>query len=219
MIPLRVVAALVTRLLMPQEGYFHLDAIVMAAQARALGLPPLLTMREAAEAPELPIPIAKSECGRYYLASANERVEPVARETRWVNRRFPTQEAIAFGGDKIARIETNAGLSKAFRIPAETQHIERLTWWCIGEPGELRALLSLVSRLGKRRVAGEGLVREWSVEPCERWDDGFPVLRDGLPTRHLPLDAHGLGDGYEMREGRLRPPYWCRLGEEWVACP
>lgn len=215
MIPLRVTAEMVSRVVLSADG-LHLDALLMAAVARRDDLPPLMTQAEALSAAPLEIPVARSTCGRYYLASAAIGA-PVAREGRYVQRRFPLHEAIAMGD--VKRIATNAGPCKAFRIPVETQHIPTLTWYAVGEPEEIRALLSLVSRLGRRRAVGEGLVRAWRVEPCESWGDGFPVLNvEGRPLRHLPLDVAGIGE-HGVRVGRCAPPYWLRVGEAEVACP
>ena len=215
--PLRVEAYLVSRVVMPVEGVLHLDAILMAAHARRDGLPMLADQGAVERAEPLPIPIAKSDCGRYYLASASVGV-PVARELRYVQRRFPLSEAIAMGGSSLKRVATNAGACKAFRVPVETTHVPTLVWYAVGEPHEVRELLGWVTRLGRRRAVGEGEVRAWRVEDCDPWE-GFPVLSsDGRPLRYLPLDTPGLGE-HTPRWARLMPPYWGRVGEEAVACP
>lgn len=217
MIPLRVMADMASRVVLGRDG-LHLDALLMAAVARRDDLPPLCTQADALRAKDVPIPVSLSPCSRYYLCTAQIGA-PIAREARYVQRRFPMREAIAMGDASLRRVATNAGPCKAFRIPVEATHVPVLTWYAIGDLGQVRDLLSLVSRLGRRRAVGEGLVRAWSVEPCDPWGDGFPVLdAERRPLRHLPLDVGGLGD-HSRRIGRVRPPYWLRADEEEVAAP
>jgi CRISPR type IV-associated protein Csf3 len=215
---LRVEADLVSRLVLPVERVIHLDALLMAAYARREGLPMLADQGAVERAEPLPIPIDRSACGRYFLASASLGA-PVAREVRYVQRRFPLSEAIVMGGAALKRVATNAGACKAFRVPVETAHVPTLAWYALGDLDGVRELLGWVTRLGRRRAVGEGEVRAWRVvEERETWA-GFPVMSaDGRPLRYLPIDTVGLGD-HEPRLARLMPPYWGRVGEEPVACP
>lgn len=211
--PLRVTCSLVAGAVLPIEGYLNLDALLAAAvcmiEDRTASTP--------ADLVDVEIPVQRSACGRYHLAAALMwSIE--ARELRYVQRRFPLAEAIAYGDAKLRRVQQSSGSQKAFRIPAERQHTSPLEAWCVGERQPVVDLLSVVTRLGRRRGAGDGLVREWHVEPCEPWGDGFPVLRDGRPMRPLPLDTPGLGE-HSPRIGRLTYPYWLRVGEEALACP
>jgi CRISPR type IV-associated protein Csf3 len=215
--PLRVVATMETRLILPVEG-IHLDALLMAAVARRDDAPPLYTQRDAVEAQPLDIPIALSSCGRYYQCTTSlAHVE--AREHRWLNRRFPLQEAIMLGGPTVRRVQLSEGSCKSYRIPVEAMHVRELHWYAIGDAEGVRELLSLVSRLGRRRAAGEGTVLAWRVEEMHETWQGFPTLSvEGVPMRHLPLDVPGLRD-YSTRIGCVRPPYWTRAREEEIACP
>lgn len=206
---------MVSRSLLSPDA-LHLDALLMAAVAKRDNLPPLYTAADAINAPPLDIPIALSECGRYYLASALIG-DVVARENRFVQRRFPLQECIAIGGSSIKRIALTSGSCKSFRVPTEAQHVPLATWYAIGDEQAVRELLTWITRIGKRRAVGEGLVREWRVQPCELWP-GFPVMLDGRPLRHLPADVAGLV-GYGVRTGRCRPPYWLHHDEVELATP
>jgi CRISPR type IV-associated protein Csf3 len=215
--PLKITAELYGRVLLPREGVIHLDALLMAAVARVEMLPLVLDEERMAE---IPIPVAKSECGRYYLASAS--VQKVQKhESRWINKRFPIAEWQQLGGGKSAqRVQLSAGPSKNFRLPAEAHHIEgqRLTWWCVGDRERITYLLGAITSVGRLRGHGEGEVRSWTVEPCEPWE-GFPVLSpDGAALRTLPLDTPRLGE-HVPRFGNLAPPYWRRSTEEPVAAP
>lgn len=214
--PLRVTARLWGRLMLPHEGVLYLDALLMAARARLDCMPPIT---DESQIVEIPIPVAKSSCGRYYLASASiARV--VERETRHVNKRFPTAEWQQLGGQKANRVQLSAGPSKHFRTPTEAHRLEadELVWYCVGDADQIRELLASITALGRLRGHGEGEVREWRVEPCETWH-GFPVLAvDGAALRTLPLDTEGLRAHYR-RQGNLLPPYWRRSTETEVAAP
>jgi hypothetical protein len=59
-------------------------------------------------------------------------------------------------------------------------------------------------------------VAEWSVDACEPWGDGFPVVRDGRALRTLPADWPGLVDPV-LRYRVLSPPYWEHTREEVCA--
>jgi hypothetical protein len=216
-IPLRVIADMMSRTVVSDDG-LHLDSLLMAAVAKRDDLPPLLSQRQAIDAEPLSIPIALSECGRYYRATAAlGSVE--ARENRYLNRRFPLHESIALGDDSFRRVQLSSSACKGFRVPVESSHVDRWTWYAVGDLEAVRELVPLVTRLGKRRAVGEGLVRAWTVEACEPWDGAFPVLDvAGMPLRNVPADMPGLSDRYVARIGRLMPPYWLRHDEHEVAC-
>lgn len=217
MIPLRIVADMETRLVLPAEG-IHLDALLMSAVARRDNLPPLTTMADARDCAPPPIPIALSACERYYLCTTSiAHVE--GREHRWVNRRFPLAEAVALGGPTVKRLQLSAGAAKGYRIPVEATHARCLTWYAIGDLWGVRELLSLVTRLGRRRAVGEGTITAWRIDALDETWPGFPThAADGAPMRNLPVDAVTSGP-HVLRVGRVRPPYWSRSGEEMVAAP
>jgi len=216
-IPLRVLADLETRLVLPVEG-IHLDALLMAAVARRDGLPPLRTMAEARDAEAPAIPLALSACGRYYQCTTSI-VHVEGREHRWVNRRFPLAEAVAMGGPTVKRLQLSAGAAKGYRIPVEATHARCLTWYAVGDLWAVRELLSLVTSLGKRRAVGEGRIIAWRIDAIDETWPGFPThASDGAPMRNLPVDAVTSG-AHVLRVGRVRPPYWSRTDEEMVAAP
>jgi len=198
----------------------HLDALVMSVAAKRAGRAQPQT---AAELDDVPIPIERSACGRYYLASA-ALTEIVAREVRHTHQRFPLREAVHLGGPKIKRVDDGAGRHKSYRIPSERHHARGglLTWYAIGEPEAVRELLDEVTHLGRRRAVGEGMLtlrgERWSVEPCEPWGEGFPVLSpEGAALRNLPLDTPGL-ERFRHLQAPLEPPYWLPC-DEFAAVP
>ncbi len=214
MIPLHVTATLGGAISLP-DGPVALDGLLAWAVATRDGLPPLVPGEDP---PQVEIPVERESGGRFHLASCSIGTFE-QMEHRWVNRRFPEAEAMALGGPKLKRVRINAGPGKSYRLPLETGHLvdDKLEWWCIGAEEEVRALLSMVHYLGKRRAVGLGRVISWLVEPCEPWD-GFPVVRDGRPLRTLPLDWPGLVDPPTAYR-TLTYPYWRRWLEEPCAVP
>jgi CRISPR type IV-associated protein Csf3 len=212
--PLRIVAKLDGPLTLT-DGSLRIDALAMWAKAQVLGLPP----PGFGPLEEVDIPIAKSACGRVYLCSfACPRFDQ--HEKIYLYRRFPVPEAQALAESSFTRIRISAGPQKSYRIHDVLWWAERdeLEWFCIGEPDELRSLLSIVTHLGRRRAVGRGKVQQWSVGPCESWGEGFPVVMAGQPMRALPLDWPGL-DNPEIARAVLAPPYYQNWREELCAIP
>lgn len=204
--PLRITAEIEGRIALP-SGPMAIDSLLAAMVARRLDLPPLLLPTEALP---IEIPVARAPSGgTFHLASfslgAFERFG-----VKWVNRRFPIAEAQALGSTKIRTISIKAGPCKSYRIPLPAGHLvkDSLTWYVIGDRAAIAALLSLCSYLGKRRATGLGRVVRWSVESCEPWGPGFPILRpDGTPTRTLPADWPGVRAGAEQAFKTITYPY------------
>lgn len=227
MTPLRIVARLRNHVVMPAEGYIHLDALLAWAQCVDEGRPPALD--EDMLAP-VEIPVQRSACGRVHLCSVSYgHVE--ARETRYVHKRFPVEQWQLLGGGKSAqRVGTSAGPSKSWRVPLEAQWTRELQWYAVGDADRIEQLLGLVGYLGRRRAAGAGELERiyaddgssrpaWHIEPVEPWGPGFPVVSAaGEAMRPLPMDWPGL-DVYVPRQQRLTYPYWLRLDEDVVATP
>jgi len=216
MIPLRVAAELAGQISTPHHGVM-LDALLMFAVAQREGLPPL----GIGEAPaQLEIPIALEPAGRFYLVT--EAISSWEQhDVRWINRRFPVTEAQAWAEPKFRRINIASGAQRSYRLPLEVGHVERdeVIWFCIGRCLEVRELLGSIQYLGKKRASGLGRVKGWNVEPCRRWGEGFPIIRDGWPTRSLPLDFPGVRAEATQAERVLTPPYWEHHREELCAVP
>jgi hypothetical protein len=212
--PLRIVAKLAGPLTLT-DGMLRLDALLIWAEATRRGLPPL----GFGPAQEIEIPVAMEPGGRFHLCSfACPRFDQ--HEPRYINRRFPIPEAQMLAEPKFKSIHINAGAQKSYRIPGEVSWCERdeIEWWCIGDADGIRELLTMVGYLGKRRGVGRGKVREWTVEPCEPWGDGFPIVRDGKPMRALPLDWPELVEP-SVAQSTLSYPYWRHWAEEECAVP
>lgn len=215
--PLMVTAQIRGPISLP-HGPIALDGLLAWAMAQRDEMPPALT---AVETLPIEIPVEREPQGRFHLASSSIGTWE-AHEHRWVNRRFPVGEAQSMGNAQCRAIKITAGRCKSFRLPLEAGHMthDTLTWFCSGMEDEVRALLvGWVAALGKKRGVGLGRVREWKVEICEPWGDGFPVMRDGMPLRPLPVDWPGLAPGCEQAWHTLTYPYWDHTAEELCAVP
>ena len=181
----------------------HLDALLSAAYAMREGL--VVTPATAAECQRFPLPIARDESDRYYLASVGE-YHPAANELRHKNRRAPWVEYARLGNANIRRVQLSTGKNKSYRSPYEftIPTLGVVIWWAIGDATEVLSLLQYNHYLGKHRGSGKGRIVKWNVEECESWGDGFPVMRECAPLRNLPDP-----DGILLR---CEPPYWLHDG-------
>lgn len=214
--PLRVTAHIIEEIAEQSIGDIMLDALLTKAIAIRDGLPPA-----SADAwHRVGLPIARSACGRIILAS-NCHGARVATELLHAHKRFPTAEALNYGDVRLGRIRIDAGPDRSYRMPFPFAYLkgEQLAWWCVGDRLEIQRLLDdWIGYIGRKRAHWHGHVVEWVVDECEPWD-GFPVMRDGLPLRPLPLDWPGLREDAEVALRNLVPPYWRHTDEEPCAVP
>jgi len=210
--PIQIIATIQGAISMPHTP-LAIDGILAWAVWAQSGLPPV---QVSGQLHPIEIPVQRSGCGRFHLASFAQ-FEVEQHENRWVNRRFPVPEAQMFGVDKFRRVNITAGAQKSYRLPLDTVHlvVDMLTWWAVGDADAIRDLLGVVHYLGKKRSTGGGKVACWSVEECEPWE-GFPVVRNGRPLRTLPHDWPGLDDP-ATAYATLTYPYWDHTREELCA--
>lgn len=194
--PICIIATLVSPVVFHQR--IALDALLMAATSRLMGLPPAQV-----EPCTIEIPIERK--GGIYLASWAIG-ETVARSTGHRQKPVPLRALIAYA-KRNPKYNVVAGRGKPTRIPEERQLVRELRWHAMGDTDRVRDLLRIVSSVGARRGAGMGSVREWAVEEITPWQ-GFPVLaEDGAPLRSLPPSWPGVSGGRRALS-RLVPPYW-----------
>lgn len=209
--PLEVVARLSGPVAIPQHS-LALDALLAWAVCQRDAIPPAYT---ADEVVDIEVPLEREPGGRFHLASIAEyRVE--RREKRWMNRRPVVEQAQERGNRSRKRMQISAGPDKGYRVPYEVLYLveDEMRWWCRGDAEEIRSLLRIVTHLGKKRSVGLGAVSSWSVERCEEWGVGFPVVRDGFPLRNLPMDWPGIVDAAYTGVEPLTYPYWLRERSE-----
>jgi len=219
--PLHVTATLYEGMVsgISNGGVPFLESILAAVYAmRERLLPP----SSPSEVLPISIPIAPSDCGRVYMCSSGvSHVSERENPPRHKHRRAPCIEYARLGNPKLTRVDQAAGEDKSYRVPYNYEILQNncAEWWCLGDDNLIELALRDVHAIGKFRGSGKGRVREWSVETCEPWGVGFPVLRDGEPMRPLPLKYPGLREGAFVAYHTLRPPYHLRMLEEPCAMP
>lgn len=228
--PLVVTALVRSEIANPQRPP-ALDALLAAARCVAEGRPPIQWQKRS-EVPPVDIPIALAPCGRYHLVSAAlpDEGAPTMVRGAWKNKRFPLEIAQAIADPKLRTINLANGACKSQRVPQERGHLPgagRVRWYALGDAAKVRALLSLVTHLGRGRADGIGAVARradgslaWVVEPAVPWGEGFPVVQDGLPMRVLPEDHEGVdAERAALGYACLTYPYWEIQREELVFVP
>ncbi|MCK9513111.1 MAG: hypothetical protein M0R28_18045 [Pigmentiphaga sp.] len=208
--PLQITATLCSPMAVPLYPV-ALDGLLGAAICERRGL-----MATVGEFQHVEVPIQRSACGRYHLASV-AHYKPLRFEQGWITKRPCVDEFKLFGGGKIRSVNTGTGRNKAYRIPMSMAIVAELRWWAVGDREQIEALLGLVTHIGKRRAAGNGRVAKWAIESFEPWE-GFPILRpDGTPTRNLPIDTPELGPETVIGWGPVTYPYWDQTAATEVA--
>lgn len=214
MIPLAITATLSSPL--GEQLYpLAIDALLAAAICEENGW-----IAGVGEWHDVEVPLARSPCGRFHLASvAHYRVARYLQG--YVHKRAPVPEYMALGGPKIRRVDTGTGANKSFRIPQPRAILaSRMSWWAVGDPTEVERLLALITHVGKKRSVGFGRIAKWYVEPMDATWPGFPVLRhDGTPMRNLPVDYPGVSEFADRRWGPVSYPYYDHGRSTEVACP
>ena len=199
------------------DGLPMLDGLLAWATAARDCLPMALT---AADAQDIDLPLKRSPCGRLWLCSQGS-ADVEAAELRYTNKRPSIEQFQTLAEPKMKRVDIGAGANKGYRIPRPVSYLvdDLITWWAIGDAAEVRTLLDLVTHIGKKRSVGWGRVVEWRVEVTPEPWDGFPVLRDGLPLRPLPLDWPGIATDPPTAYRTITPPYWDHSREELCVAP
>lgn len=192
-----------------------LDALLAYQVAQRAGLPMYARPEEMGA---VEIPLQRSPCGRFHLASAPQ-FAVLASEARHKSRRPIIAEAQMLAAPSVKRVDIQTGPSKGFRIPHSTHLLvgDAVHWWCLGDRDRVTDLLAGALHLGQRRGVGHGWVRRWDVQPCEPWP-GFPVVRDGKPLRALPREWPGVTSG-SLGLQCLTYPFWARERREVCLVP
>jgi hypothetical protein len=210
--PLQIIATLTSPLAVPLFP-INLDGLLASMVCERQGF-----IAGVGEWQDVDVPLQRSACGRYYLASVGHYESAVAI-LGYTQKRSPISEFGWFGEAKIKSVLVSGGINKACRIPQPRAVVDTMRWWCIGDRTAVAELIALVTHLGKKRSVGHGRVARWGVKPCEPWP-GFPVLRpDGTPMRNLPVDTEGLGPTTAIGWGPLTYPYWDQTRSIEVAQP
>ena len=195
--PLRVEAEMAEPVIYYGDG-IHLDGVL------SFGAFLTLTPDERAALPALTGPVAED----FDLPLARWEAEGVwgwrasAAHAAWtrlaraeVRKRPAAGEMVRWTAD--AALKVDGGPLKAKDMVFPTAFASRLTWYCVGDPWQVRDLLGLVPGVGKLIGHGHGIVRRWTVTP---WHSDWSVEREGRLTRRMPRAGGVL-------MGAIRAPY------------
>lgn len=216
--PLRITARL--RCGVISDGYLTLDGALYAAAHREALAPQVATYSRASavtgESRATRLPIMRIAIPKmaaqwtpdfYYAASVAQWPAQVAEGVDHWTKKIDSKY-IDLLEHQRARVPTSGGTYRAYRMPVAYRHALRVIWYVVGEPVEIRRLLTMVTHLGKKTSQGWGCVAKWMVESHdEDWSVTGP---DGRLMRPVPQEG-GLPCG-------IVPPYWlprhqipCRL--------
>ena len=119
------------------------------------------------------------------------------------------------GDDLRQHVDEDSGRYRRYAMPLLVTLTDALVWRAIGDVDEVRALLSGVQAIGKKRSTGHGRVLGWSIEPAHELDEwsaahAHPDQTLGRPVPGSCLQlAAAMALTAEPPEGTagIRPPY------------
>lgn len=187
------------------DGLLHLDGLLGYAAFRRYpdraSLPPPDTMEDPID---FDLPLARWEhAGHWGWCASSIEADWVAEETRYLSK--PTPSARMARYSSAPSVNVGAGPHKAWRLPFPARLAEEARWYALGDVARVREMLGSISHLGKLHHHGAGEVLAWTVE---LWGEDWSCVRDGLPTRHLPVGFPGVVGEPPTISGGIRPPYW-----------
>lgn len=180
-------------------------------------LPPL----NGPDAIDFDLPLAKWVGGgawgwRCSWACADIRAEGRAE----IRKRTISDEAAAWSDAR--RMDTSAGRFKPADLAYPSIVAPVITWYCVGDLGQIRALLSRIHAVGKATNKGYGRIMRWEVEPHAA---DLSLACDGELMRALPPEVArplvAQPELYFERKHGIRPPYHhaSRRATVWVPFP
>lgn len=191
------------------DEHLPIDGILLYAAMRERYGPLLLTTPgdvPVKEMVDLPLAKAGAEDAWYYAASFVQWPERVADGRAYWHKRADQQyTAVVDFGKRRGKINNKAGRYKSYRMPVFYRHALSVSWYVVGDRGEIGRLLSTMTHVGKKTAYGWGRIIRWQVEP---WPEDWSVHRNGRLMRAVPGEG-GTLHGY-------RPPYW--LPENQTPC-
>jgi CRISPR type IV-associated protein Csf3 len=155
--------------------------------------------------PALPLARHEHASGWYWHASsAQGGVE--MRDIHYWHRRFREQHStlIDFAG-KRGKVITEGGPMRDMRGALTVLYPETLTWFLLGDPDAVWAMVQEIPYIGKMRGQGQGRCH-WD-EPAPLEED-WSVWRGGELMRPIPAEeATEVGGDFDYEYRGLRPPY------------
>ncbi|MGH9290295.1 MAG: hypothetical protein ACRD0V_18710 [Acidimicrobiales bacterium] len=167
----------------------------------------------------VPLPLATSHRGDpelrpdlgkrwVWAATCAQYPRDTPEDVRWFHKRFRDQIA----EQVVTNVPTTtvSGRYKDWRLPLVVTLAAELTWWALGDPEQVLAILRTVEQVGRKRSQGEGVVARWDVRDTgpPEWE---PILwQQGRAARPLAARAAagiGVPDADTIPHS-YRPPYF-----------
>lgn len=231
MIPIRITAHMAGGIVFhPAEGVTIDGPLAWAAVVERLGEEAFVQIDNAEMArqtakPDPAVPLAVyREAGTWmYCASIAELVDYRGTDLRHWNKRFDDAFVQAYIDaldlSRAAKVQINSGEFKSYHQPIYVESVERLVWYAVGDPGEVRRMLEThITHLGKKHNRGYGIVAAWEVEPWDGPADRWLWRAPGEPARAIPTAMLPDWTG-EVAWAGIRPPYWLQAHHAWCAVP
>jgi CRISPR type IV-associated protein Csf3 len=147
----------------------------------------------------------------WYWACSSAQMDVKARDTQYWNKQFDVQPSLSKHIDFHGRVEKiiiENGRYKSYHMPLPTLIAEKIVWYAFGDLEQIRALVTPITAIGKKRSYGNGMVLRWEVEPRE---EDWSEWKDHCLMRPLPgplaikWARHG---GFDIEYTAYRAPQW-----------
>lgn len=124
-----------------------------------------------------------------------------------------------FNADKMRFLDVEKGVIsegmgeyRAYRMPQVIRTVQdgKIEFWAVGTLKKVEELLACIPAVGKKYAMGYGLVKSWTVEPCEEdyslWHPKYGLMRpvEAGSDEERTLDL----SGYPLMDYATKPPYW-----------
>lgn len=201
MTPMKITAELYNGFAASDDWSPNLDGILAYWKLRLADPDGFLTAQGRSDlmGPVDGLPLEKIGTGEMWWWACSSPLYELAQQHRaYFHRRFDAHQE-RFLPESTRTVMTLAGPYKAYRKSVMLRVTREVSWHCVGDKAEIRALLDHCHHIGGKASQGYGRVKGWRYEPG---DENIALFH-----RPLPLDyARGRGiTGPVMRWG-LRPP-------------
>lgn len=217
--PLRITAHFQTNPVC--DRWLPIDGVLLSqANRQALGpelaaIPGKVSVQGAST---LPLEIVHPGRKLWYYACSWAQPQPwwAEEDMGYWNKRFDVEyDGLIDFGKRRGKIQIGEGKNKAYHMPMFKRVARQVEWYCIGDKERIVELLSTCTALGKKRAYGEGAVARWEVESIS---EDWSVMREGRLVRGIPEDdARALGVQFERVHYGIRPSYWNKANQMWLA--
>lgn len=234
--PVRVTARLSTGFVTATPWGIALDGLLAAelwadqkARTRADGDDPGPGLHAQDNPPDLELPLAR--CHRpaelwHWAATCSFPIDQCPGqppEVRYWTARVDQRATAQISRTIPATVSESRGRYRARRMPALATVCRAVTWYAVGDPEAIAALVEPIVAIGKRRGVGEGHVLAWELATAPDLHEFtaahlHPNGTLGRPTPAECLAGTGVA-GSMVGTAGLRPPYMHRSRQHQLHTP